>query len=124
MLQQQHEQYIGPAYDPSRDLSPNLPSCDSSMGDPDHSISSGSSCSTPSNNNHQSCGSEVCRPPHITSSHPPQQRPITPADLCRPHSSFEQHIPKIEPLQSSTPPSSPAASCAEEHGKFILFHPS
>ncbi|CAG9864672.1 unnamed protein product [Phyllotreta striolata] len=113
---QQHEHYIGPAYDPSRDLSPNLPSCDSSMGDPDRSVSSGSSCSTPSNNNHQSCGSEVCRPPHVTLAHQPPQRSITPPDICRPHSSFEQHIPKIEPLQSSTPPSSPAASCSEENG--------
>nr|XP_023030015.1 protein apterous [Leptinotarsa decemlineata] len=114
---QQHEHYIGPAYDPSRDLSPNLPSCDSSMGDPEHSVSSGSSCSTPSNNNHQSCGSEICRPPH-SSSHQPQHPPhsVTPAELCRPHSSFEQHIPKIEPLQSSTPPSSPTASCVDENG--------
>ncbi|CAG9840207.1 unnamed protein product [Diabrotica balteata] len=118
--QQQHEQYIGPAYDPSRDLSPNLPSCDSSMGDPEQSISSGSSCSTPSNNNHQSCGSEICRPPHGSSglSQHQTQRPLTPPDLCRPHSSFEQHIPKIEPLQSSTPPESPAASCVEENGTF------
>jgi len=27
-FQQQNEQYLGPAYDPSRDLSPNLPSCE------------------------------------------------------------------------------------------------
>ncbi|XP_057672787.1 LIM/homeobox protein Lhx9 isoform X2 [Diorhabda carinulata] len=114
----QHEQYIGPAYDPSRDLSPNLPSCESSMGDPEQSISSGSSCSTPSNNNHQSCGSEICRPPHVSSGLPQHQsqRSITPAELCRPHSSFDQHIPKIEPLQSNTPPESPAASCIDENG--------
>ncbi|XP_065161120.1 protein apterous-like isoform X1 [Atheta coriaria] len=92
---QQHEQYLGPAYDPSRDLSPNLPSCDSSMGDAEPSISSlsgsGSSCSTPSNNNHlaSSCGSDTCRPPEV----------------CTPHSNFEHHIPKLEPLQ--TPPSPP-----------------
>lgn len=94
---QQHDQYIGPAYDPSRDLSPNLPSCDSSMGD---DPSSSSSCSTPSNNNHQSCGSDICRAPPSAASaqlqHPPPSH--TPAELCRPHSSFvEHHIPKIEP---------------------------
>ncbi|KAJ8972805.1 hypothetical protein NQ314_000026 [Rhamnusium bicolor] len=113
---QQHEHYIGPAYDPSRDLSPNLPSCDSSMGDAEPSVSSGSSCSTPSNNNHQSCGSDICRPPP-TSSHQPQHppRPISPADLCRPHSSFEHHIPKLEPLQPGTPPT-PPASCVDENG--------
>ncbi|XP_069674434.1 LIM/homeobox protein Lhx9-like isoform X2 [Periplaneta americana] len=48
---QQHERYIGPAYDPSRDLSPNLPvhSCDpSSMGDLEPGNTSTSNCSTPS----------------------------------------------------------------------------
>lgn len=113
LLQQQHEQYIGPAYDPSRDLSPNLPSCDSSMGDPDRSISSGSSCSTPSNNNHQSsCASDICRPPHQTdlcsTGRPMPDVCRTPAELCRPHSSFEHHIPKLEPLQQPrTPPTPP-----------------
>ncbi|XP_044759395.1 LIM/homeobox protein Lhx9-like isoform X1 [Coccinella septempunctata] len=112
---QQHEQYIGPAYDPSRDLSPNLPSCDSSMGD-DPSISSGSSCSTPSNNNHQSCGSEVCRPPPTSAGghqHPP--RSVTPAELCRPHSSFEHHIPKLEPIQPPGTPPTPTPSYADEN---------
>ncbi|XP_044255370.1 LIM/homeobox protein Lhx9-like isoform X2 [Tribolium madens] len=106
----QHEQYIGPAYDPSRDLSPNLPSCDSSMGDADPSVSSGSSCSTPSNNNHQSCGSDTCRPP------PPalNQPPPPPGELCRPHSSFEHHIPKLEPLQTPGTPPTPPPSCAED----------
>ncbi|XP_049819461.1 LIM/homeobox protein Lhx2 isoform X3 [Aethina tumida] len=112
---QQHEQYIGPAYDPSRDLSPNLPSCDSSMGDVDPSISSGSSCSTPSNNNHQSCGSDICRPPPTSSSHLPPHPPqsVTPAELCRPHSSFEHHIPKLEPLQPNSPPT-PPSNCTED----------
>lgn len=65
------------------------------MGDAEPSISSlsgsGSSCSTPSNNNHlaSSCGSDTCRPPEV----------------CTPHSNFEHHIPKLEPLQ--TPPSPP-----------------
>ncbi|KRT86261.1 LIM domain containing protein, partial [Oryctes borbonicus] len=121
-----HE-FIGPAYDPSRDLSPNLPSCESSMGDVDPSISSGSSCSTPSNNNHQSsCSSEICRPHHQTSSSDcrQQQQQQGNADVCRtpadfPHTSFEHQIPKLEPLQPPrTPPTPPtnadeaAAVCA------------
>ncbi|XP_023313088.1 protein apterous-like [Anoplophora glabripennis] len=116
VYEQQHEQYIGPAYDPSRDLSPNLPSCDSSMGDAEPSVSSGSSCSTPSNNNHQSCGSDTCRAPP-TSIHQPQHpaRSLTPAELCRPHSSFEHHIPKLEPLQPGSP-ATPPGSCADENG--------
>ncbi|KAJ8954923.1 hypothetical protein NQ318_016863 [Aromia moschata] len=124
---QQHEQYIGPAYDPSRDLSPNLPSCDSSMGDAEPpSVSSGSSCSTPSNNNHQSCGSDVCRPPpsgsvggHQHHQQPPHlpARPLTPAELCGgPHSSFEHHIPKLEPLGPGTPPTPPSGGCADDGG--------
>lgn len=71
------------------------------MGDADPSLSSGSSCSTPSNNNHQpcpsSCASDVCRP--------------CPTEICRPHSSFEHQIPKLEPLQQPrTPPTPPASS--------------
>ncbi|XP_025835134.1 protein apterous-like [Agrilus planipennis] len=116
---QQHEQYIGPAYDPSRDLSPNLPSCDSSMGDldPNSSISGSSSCSTPSNNNHQSsscgashpCNTDICR--------------AGPTELCsRPHSSFEHHIPKLEqqipklePIQPPrTPPTPPSNANVDE----------
>ncbi|KAJ8922154.1 hypothetical protein NQ315_004089 [Exocentrus adspersus] len=114
---QQHEQYIGPAYDPSRDLSPNLPSCDSSMGDAEPSVSSGSSCSTPSNNNHQSCGSDTCRAPPTVGHQPGQlpPRPVTPAELCRPHSSFEHHIPKLEPLQPGSP-ATPPGSCVDENG--------
>lgn len=67
------------------------------MGDPEPpSVSSGSSCSTPSNNNHQSCGSDICRQPQQT------QQPSVPA-----HSSFEHHIPKLEPLQHPNSPPSP-----------------
>lgn len=108
---QQHEQYIGPAYDPSRDLSPNLPSCESSMGDVDPSISSGSSCSTPSNNNHHqsSCSSDICRPL--------QTEVCVTSTEYRPHHSYEhqipklEHIPKLEPIQpSTTPPSSPTCN--------------
>ncbi|XP_066996698.1 LIM/homeobox protein Lhx9 [Anabrus simplex] len=63
---QQHERYVGPAYDPSRDLSPNLPvhSCDSSsMGDVEPSLNnslcstsggSSSTCSTPNSNSNAS----------------------------------------------------------------------
>lgn len=80
------------------------------MGDVDPSISSGSSCSTPSNNNHHqsSCSSDICRP---------HQTDVcrTPAELCRPHSSYEhqipklEHIPKLEPIQPpGTPPTPPA----------------
>lgn len=116
LFQQQHEQYIGPAYDPSRDLSPNLPSCDSSMGDADPSVSSGSSCSTPSNNNHQSCGSDTCRPPPAGTSQQQHQQ-LQPGELCRPHSSFEHHIPKLEPLQTpSTPPTPPTHSVDDGNG--------
>ncbi|XP_060519661.1 protein apterous [Cylas formicarius] len=152
---QQNEQYIGPAYDPSRDLSPNLPSCDSSsMGDPsaatgipgDPSITSsgggsgrGSACSTPSNNNHQSCGSDICRPPpnhpacandscrtlsnHSSGNAEPCRsvvpfgrpaRSVTPAELRRPQSSFEHHIPKIEPEQPPSNPPTPPSSCADD----------
>jgi LIM homeobox protein 2/9 len=49
MLQQQHERYVGPAYDPSRDLSPNLPvhsSDSSSMGEGDGATSSTSTTSS------------------------------------------------------------------------------
>lgn len=86
------------------------------MGDAEPSVSSGSSCSTPSNNNHQSCGSDTCRAPP-TSIHQPQHppRPITPAELCRPHSSFEHHIPKLEPLQPGSP-ATPPGSCVDENG--------
>ncbi|VEN50732.1 unnamed protein product, partial [Callosobruchus maculatus] len=73
-------------------------------GDPS-GASGGSSCSTPSNNNHQSCASEMCR----------QQQPpgVVPLPLHRPptpHSSFEHHIPKLE--SPSTPPSRPPASAS------------
>ncbi|GLV32111.1 apterous [Carabus blaptoides fortunei] len=99
--QQQHDRYIVPAYDPSRDLSPNLPSCDSSMGDADPSLSSsGSTCSTPSNNNnHQAPCASSCA---ATGSG---------AEMCRPQSSFDHQIPKLEPLQrTGTPPTPPATS--------------
>ncbi|XP_022903831.2 LIM/homeobox protein Lhx9 isoform X2 [Onthophagus taurus] len=126
----QHEHFIGPAYDPSRDLSPNLPSCESSMGDVDASISSSSSCSTPSNNNNQQapCASEVCRPHqqpqhhhHHHHHHQHQQcrrshdcsstaasqgQPDGDDDFCPPN--FEHQIPKLEPLQTPrTPPTPP-----------------
>ncbi|XP_044733436.1 putative uncharacterized protein DDB_G0277255 [Chrysoperla carnea] len=69
--QHQHERYVGPAYDPSRDLSPNLPACDataSSMGsssgpntnnsdnEPPGAVVkvSGSLCSTPSGSSNSS----------------------------------------------------------------------
>ncbi|PSN48974.1 hypothetical protein C0J52_23961, partial [Blattella germanica] len=61
VFQQQHDRYVGSVYDPSRDLSPNLPvhSCDSSsMGDVEPSNSSTSNCSTPSNT------SSSCHPHH------------------------------------------------------------
>ncbi|XP_017780063.1 PREDICTED: protein apterous-like [Nicrophorus vespilloides] len=117
---QQHEQYLGPAYDPSRDLSPNLPSCDSSMGDAEPSISSGSSCSTPSNNNHHqsSCASDICSRPGGgvgsgggviggVGSVVGQTTELCGSQLS---ASFEHiHIPKLEPLQDppSTPPTPP-----------------
>ena len=138
-FQQQHDQFIGPPYDPSRDLSPNLPSCDSSMGDAaqatattttsgDLSISGGSSCSTPSssshhnnnNNHHQSsccASSKSCRHPHgVPMGHDACR---TSAELCGgPHPSFEHHIPKLEPLQPpGTPPSpSPIGTISDETG--------
>nr|CAI5858669.1 unnamed protein product [Callosobruchus analis] len=78
------------------------------VGDPS-GASGGSSCSTPSNNNHQSCASEMCR----------QQQPpgVVPLPLHRPptpHSSFEHHIPKLE--SPSTPPSRPPASASAGWG--------
>ncbi|KAF4522878.1 hypothetical protein B566_EDAN012813 [Ephemera danica] len=55
---QQHERYIGPAYDPSRDLSPNLPvhsSDSSSMGEGDVHGTSSSAGSTISSSNSSTC---------------------------------------------------------------------
>lgn len=102
------------------------------MGDPDPSISSGSSCSTPSNNNHQSsCGSEICRR-HYTDICRPHGSDMcrTPAELPRPPSSFEHHIPKIEPIHApSTPPTPPvntedsaicAGCCSKITDRFYL----
>lgn len=75
------------------------------MGDVDHSISSGSSCSTPSNNNHHtSCASDVCRPPPVC-------RPPSPGELA--HSSFEHHIPKLEPLPAPGTPPTPPPACED-----------
>jgi len=57
VLQQQHERYtIGPAYDPSRDLSPNLPvhSSDSSSAGEGEGCSSATSSATTSDNNNSS----------------------------------------------------------------------
>ena len=66
---------------------------------------------------HQSCGSDNCRPhpcgpescrltPNVAA-RPPQS--VTPPDLRRPGSSFDHHIPKIEPdTTPSTPPTPPS----------------
>lgn len=99
-FQQQHDQYIGPAYDPSRDLSPNLPSCESSMGDVEPpSISGGSSCSTPSNNNHHqsSCANDICRPSASSFDH-------------------VHHVPKLEPPQPPGTPPTPPANAEDASG--------
>ncbi|XP_066260226.1 LIM/homeobox protein Lhx2 isoform X2 [Euwallacea similis] len=128
----QNERYLGPAYDPSRDLSPNLPSCEPQVkGEPPGDIQG--TTGTQDNNNHsekmhQSCGSETCRPQ--TSLHdscrttsnaplrPPQ--PITPPDLRRPGSSFDHHIPKIEPDTTPSTPPTPPSSCADEIGGIAI----
>ncbi|XP_076263902.1 protein apterous-like isoform X2 [Rhynchophorus ferrugineus] len=114
----QNEQYIGPAYDPSRDLSPNLPSCEPPLkGEPpgDTQISTATSGLQDNNNHtekmHQSCGSDSCRssPPR-----PPQS--VTPPELRRPGSSFDHHIPKIEPDTTPSSPPTPPSSCADDLG--------
>lgn len=121
LLQQQHDRYVGPAHDPSRDLSPNLPihSCDpTSMGDVEPSNSSTSNCSTPNsscahlhrplppcNNN---CETSLCRAPFDG---PRQHRggpsgSFSDCDAFTPpllHPKLEQHP---NPGTPSTPPTS------------------
>ncbi|XP_048518724.1 LIM/homeobox protein Lhx9-like [Dendroctonus ponderosae] len=74
----------------------------------------------------QSCGSDTCRPQlHETcrSTPCPPSRPvqsITPPELRRPGSSFDHHIPKIEPDTTPSTPPTPPSSCAEEIGGFAI----
>lgn len=62
---------------------------------------------------HQSCGSDTCRPQTSIHEHcratPNLRPPLTPPELRRPGSSFDHHIPKIEPdTTPSTPPTPPS----------------
>lgn len=62
---------------------------------------------------HQSCGSDTCRPQTSIHDHcrttPNLRPPLTPPELRRPGSSFDHHIPKIEPdTTPSTPPTPPS----------------
>ncbi|XP_023710760.1 protein apterous isoform X2 [Cryptotermes secundus] len=117
----QHDRYVGPAHDPSRDLSPNLPihSCDpTSMGDVEPRNGNTSNCSTPNsgcahlhrplppcNNN---CETSLCRAPFDG---PRQHRggpsgSFSDCDAFTPpllHPKLEQHP---NPGTPSTPPTS------------------
>jgi LIM homeobox protein 2/9 len=80
LLQQQHDRYVGPAHDPSRDLSPNLPihSCDpTSMGDVEPSNGTTSNCSTPST------PSSSCAHHHHLHRPPPPCNNNCESSLCR-----------------------------------------
>ncbi|XP_050312113.1 LIM/homeobox protein Lhx9-like isoform X2 [Anthonomus grandis grandis] len=118
--QQQHQhlhhrmhwanEYLGSAYDPSRDLSPNLPSCESPRikGEPLTAAElHGQDNNNLSEKMHQSCGSDTCRPQQ-------DPRSVTPPELRRPGSSFDHHIPKIEPDTTPSSPPTPPSSCVEE----------
>lgn len=107
-VQQQHERYVGPAYDPSRDLSPNLPvhSCDaSSMGDATGATSASADTSSRSSglSSAGSSGSACSTPGRsVTSS---IQVPVTTSSTIHPGVLITAKIEPVAPPLSSTSPS-------------------
>ncbi|CAH1125159.1 unnamed protein product [Ceutorhynchus assimilis] len=117
--QQNEHQYFGSAYDPSRDLSPNLPTCEPQVKrEPLAGDTQGTAAGIQDNNNHsekmhQTCISNTCRPREESGTLRPSGS-VTPPDLRRPGSSFDHHIPKIEPDGSPASPPTPPSSCTDE----------